>query len=128
MHKVIAYCFIPFYFLLSIGITADIHFCNGEIHSVSVSKMPLKSCCGIREKNCGCCKNVNIAFQKTSDEKVSYTDKIQFSSIVYVSIYSPVIEGSKSFTIREINKPQHFFPPPNSSYPSINIRNCTFII
>lgn len=129
MQKIITYCFILFYFLLSIGITADIHFCNGEIHSISVCKTPPKSCCGIREKDCGCCNDVNIVFQKTGDEKVTSTDKIQLSSIVIVSELLSVIELSKSFIVQDIKKqPQHFFPPPNSSYPSVNIKNCTFTI
>lgn len=129
MRKIITYCFILFYFLLSIGITADVHFCDGKIHSVSIGKMPIKSCCGIKEKNCGCCKDVNIVFQKTADEKITVNNKIQISSIIIVSDYLSVIEFSKSFIVRDFNKqPQHFFPPPNSSYPSVNIKNCTFII
>jgi len=129
LRKIITYCFILFYFLLSIGITADVHLCNGEIHSVSVCKTPPKSCCGIREKDCGCCKDVNIVFQKTGDEKITSSDKIQISSIVIVSDFLSVIELSKTFIDRETNKQlQHFFPPPDSSYPSVNIKNCTFII
>lgn len=128
MQKIITYIFILFYFLLSIGITADVHFCNGKIHSISITKVPVKSCCGIKEKDCGCCDDINIVFQKTDDEKINSIDKIQITSIVIVSDISPVFKTSKSFVPRTVKNPKYYFPPPNSSYPSINIRNCTFLI
>ncbi|MBI1836483.1 MAG: hypothetical protein HYR91_04385 [Flavobacteriia bacterium] len=95
---------------------------------MAIVKNSLTSCCGIKEKKCGCCKNLKITFQKTSDEKITYIAKIHHNTIVVTSNFQILFEISSSKVTTEIVKSKHTFLPPNSSYASLNIRNCTFII
>jgi hypothetical protein len=85
--------FLAFLLLVSnIGFAFDVHYCGGEIASVSlntsVSASPEKSCCGSSEKKSSCCKDKVVHIEKKSD---SATFKIFFFQIAF----PPVIQEYK---------------------------------
>ncbi|MEN2414122.1 HYC_CC_PP family protein [Flavobacterium mesophilum] len=64
--------FLAFLLLVSnIGFAFDVHYCGGEIASVSlntsVKASPEKKCCGEQEKKSSCCKDKVVHIQKKSD-------------------------------------------------------------
>jgi len=64
--------FLAFLLLVSnIGFAFDVHYCGGEIASVSlntsITASPEKKCCGETEKKSSCCKDKVVHFEKKSD-------------------------------------------------------------
>lgn len=129
MTKIFTYTFVLFYFLFSIGITANVHICHKKIRSISFFKAP-KTCCGKKKMKKGCCKNVNLVLKKTGSEKINPSKKIQIQPVFTLPEIVPYVENSQYISFLEIDKPILFHPPPdiNSTYPSICIKNCTFLI
>ena len=68
--------FLAFLLLVSnVGLAFNVHYCGGEIASVSVKPIPYqkaeKSCCSKKvEKEESCCKDKVVNFQKKSDNTV----------------------------------------------------------
>mgnify|MGYP006152496161 FL=1 len=64
--------FLAFLLLVSnIGFAFDVHYCGGEIASVSLNTTaaaPEKNCCGTSEKKSSCCKDKVVHFEKKSDD------------------------------------------------------------
>ena len=129
MTKILASSFVLFYFLFSIGITANVHICREKIRSISFFNAP-KSCCGKMKMKKGCCKNVHFVVKKTGAEKINPSQKIQIHPVFSFPQEVQVVEKSAYISFLEIDKPILFHPPPenNCRYPSICIKNCTFLI
>lgn len=87
--------FLAFLLLVSnIGFAFDVHYCGGEIASVSLNTSalaaPEKSCCGSAEKKSSCCKDKVVHIEKKSDNA---TFKIFFFQIAFPAViqeYQPV--------------------------------------
>ncbi|OXA79883.1 hypothetical protein SAMN05444397_106103 [Flavobacterium aquidurense] len=93
--KKCAVLFLAFLLLVSnIGFAFDVHYCGGEIASVSlntsVAATPEKSCCGSTEKKSSCCKDKVVHIEKKSDDA---TFKIFFFQIAFPAViqeYKPI--------------------------------------
>lgn len=68
MNKRILYFFICTYFLMSIQLSTEIHFCKGNFISVSFNT-PQKSCCKSKKNSKKCCKKYNLALKRSSQEE-----------------------------------------------------------
>ncbi len=87
--------FLAFLLLVSnIGFAFDVHYCGGEIASVSLNTSavaaPEKSCCGSTEKKSSCCKDKVVHIEKKSDNA---TFKIFFFQIAFPTViqeYKPI--------------------------------------
>ena len=128
MKKLLVYSFVLFYFLLSVGMTANIHFCNKKIRSISLTSLEDTCCCGKKKMKKGCCKNVKLIVKKQGSEKISPQDKIQLqNSFVLPEIFHGIAD-IHVVVVNENERLPLFHPPPKSSYPSLYIKNCTFLI
>lgn len=129
MKKFCTILFVLFYFVLSIGITANIHICKDKFHSVQLFKCDNSfSCCKKSKMKKGCCKNVHVSFKKHSEEKI--TQIADFHPIQF-TIQNKVVDFSFEILYSEkidLLKENYYPPPNNSSYPRIHILNCVFII
>ncbi|WP_264552489.1 HYC_CC_PP family protein [Flavobacterium sp. N2038] len=71
----------------NIGFAFDVHYCGGEIASVSlnttVSGTPEKKCCGASEKKSSCCKDKVVHIEKKSDHA---TFKIFFFQLDFPAV------------------------------------------
>lgn len=130
MTKLFTYSFVLFYFLFSIGISANVHICSKKIRSISFFTTSTKSCCGKKKMKKGCCKNVNLVLKKTGSEKINTFAKIQLQPTFFLPTLKQQIEKSLYISYLELDEPILFHPPPNinSTYPSICIKHCTFLI
>lgn len=128
MKKLFIYLFVGFYFLVSIGVAANIHFCKNKVRSISLAGLHDVSCCGKKKMKKGCCENVKLIIKKQGSEKINPQDKfqLQFSFILPDIVIG--IEDKKATIVNEKERLPLFHPPPESSYPSIYIKNCTFLI
>ena len=87
--------FLAFLLLVSnIGFAFDVHYCGGEIASVSLNTSeaaaPEKSCCGSTEKKSSCCKDKVVHIEKKSDNA---TFKMFFFQIAFPAViqeYQPI--------------------------------------
>ena len=87
--------FLAFLLLVSnIGFAFDVHYCGGEIASVSLNTSaaaPEKSCCGSVEKKSSCCKDKVVHIEKKSDNA---TFKMFFFQIAFPAViqeYKPIV-------------------------------------
>lgn len=124
MKRSIIFILLFFYFVLSLGITGKIHFCEGKLHSIDFF-VKKESCCKIKK---GCCKNVKVTFQKNKIEKDNSQANFVLKSLTVIPE-----EICFHFHENKIDHPQaqivKIYPPPETyNYPSLHICNCVFII
>lgn len=129
MKKLMTLLFVLFYFVLSIGMTANIHICKDKVHSVQLFKYDNSySCCKKGKMKKGCCKNIHVTFKKNSEEKINQIAEftpLQFALTPDV----PAIYVAKTIPTVDKTVINNYFPPPrNSNYPRIHIMNCVYII
>lgn len=129
MKKFITILFVLFYFVLSVGITANVHICKNKVHSVQLFKYDNSfSCCKKGKMKKGCCKNIHVSFKKNSEEKIT---QIADFHPIQVAFKNDFVDFSF-----EISKPgkidllrEDYYPPPNTSgFPRIHVVNCVFIV
>jgi hypothetical protein len=87
--------FLAFLLLVSnIGFAFDVHYCGGEIASVSlntsVSASPEKKCCGASEKKMSCCKDKIFHFEKKSDNATIKVFFFQLAFPAIIETYNPI--------------------------------------
>ncbi|WP_374174760.1 hypothetical protein [Flavobacterium tructae] len=86
--------FLAFLLLVSnIGFAFDVHYCGGEIVSVSLNTTaaaPEKNCCGTSEKKASCCKDKVVHFEKKSDDATIKFFFFQFAFPMAVQEYQPI--------------------------------------
>ena len=86
--------FLAFLLLVSnIGFAFDVHYCGGEIASVSLnttaSAAPEKKCCGASEKKSSCCKDKVVHFEKKSDNATLKMFFFQLAFPAVIQEYKP---------------------------------------
>lgn len=78
----------------NIGFAFDVHYCGGQIASVSlntsVSVSPEKKCCGASEKKSSCCKDKIVHFEKKSDNATLKFFFFQFAFPAIIQEFKPV--------------------------------------
>lgn len=129
MRKVLLYSLVGFYFLISIRLTANFHFCCGNFKAFSlVGFGEHKTCCKGKSKsmNKKCCKDVQLTFKKCSQDQRNY---IASAPLVHI----PVTPVRIIFEERAIHfTPTYIAPsvnaPPPEAFPQIFLKNCVFII
>lgn len=128
MKNILIYGLVTFYFLISIRLTANLHFCKDRFVSFSVVGFSTqKSCCKSKEMKNGCCKNIHVSLKKLTNDKPVST--ISIPSLCITDLSKPVnyIFGANgSYIPQEIC--QSINAPPLSAYTTIYIKNCVFII
>lgn len=128
MRNLLIYIFVSLYFVVSIGLTANIHLCNNKFQSVSFNYSNVKSCCGSKKMKKGCCKNLNIILKKGNNEKIDSEATAQILPVAILTDSFFFINDIplKIEKIRLIVLGTH--PPNLSSYPTLFIQNCNFRI
>lgn len=130
MKAAIAYCLTVFYFLISIGLTANLHYCGGKFKHVTFAGFQKqKNCCKGKGMKKGCCKDVPVTLKKSSvDERV-----ITASAI----LSHPIDIPAPAYFSFEAEPLSYFIPekivagmkaPPPQAFPPVIIRNCVFRI
>lgn len=87
--------FLAFLLLVSnIGFAFDVHYCGGEIASVSLNTTakaaPEKKCCGEKEKKSSCCKDKVVHFEKKSDHATFKIFFFQFDFPAVIQEFRPI--------------------------------------
>ncbi|MBO9583388.1 MAG: hypothetical protein J7574_04445 [Flavobacterium sp.] len=79
----------------NIGFAFDVHYCGGEIASVSLKTTAElvieKKCCGSKEKKNSCCKDKVVHFEKKSDDATIKFFFFQFAFPAVIQDYKPLV-------------------------------------
>lgn len=124
MQRIIQYCVIFFYFVVSIQLSANVHFCKGKFKSVTIIGFTAKKkCCKSPKMKKGCCKDVELSLKKQGTDFKS-KDKIAFKTQAITLAVSPNYNtGDYSFFYSPEFKEKKLIypPPPLPSYSKIYI-------
>ena len=87
--------FLAFLLLVSnIGFAFDVHYCGGEIASVSLNTTATasaeKKCCGASEKKSSCCKDKVVHVEKKSDNATFKIFFFQFAFPAIIQEFKPI--------------------------------------
>jgi len=129
VKTILVYSLAVFYLLISVRLTANIHYCGGKIKTVSlVGFSTQKSCCAGKPMKKGCCKDVQVCFKKTSEDQKPSSAIVFFSSVIVTEPFDVfVIERDYELYVPKHIKPSVHAPPPELKVP-IHLKNCVFII
>lgn len=130
MKTVLVYSLAVFYFVISIGLTANVHYCGGKIKTVSLLGFgEQKSCCEGKPMKKGCCKDVRVCFKKSSlDQQTSSAILFVSSAIVTEPSQIFIGESDCELYVPKHIKPSVHAPPPEQLKVPIHLKNCVFII
>ncbi len=117
-----------FYFILSIGLVIDIHFCGGKLDNLSFN-LPFSkdSCCGDEKKSMGCCNNEELVIKIEDNQNTRNILQVAPLSLSVAIIFltnHPEIEDNSDFTT--CLAIDH--PPPGNGAISLHLRNSVFLI
>lgn len=129
MKSAIIWLFVSFYFLVSVGITTNLHFCQDELKSFSFDFSNQDSCCGEKEMDDGCCKNIKLILKKSNTEQINSIVEVPFLAKAIFVDNSSISFSYQSIVISE-NKTKitNTHPPNYHTYPTLFIRFCNFRI
>ena len=126
MKNFIIILFSTFYLLTSIGGNFNLHYCGGNLKSISFISQ--KSCCADKMENKGCCQNKTIVVKANDKHQSSKIDKINFAKIVLILDNSiPEIYHTSSYT-NETEVSENFHSPPIPLKLPIYLKNKVLII
>jgi hypothetical protein len=79
MKRISVISFAVLYLLLTAGLTMNVHYCLGEVESISLIPIPDKCCCDTAEIPLNCCGDEQIIFQFSPDDQwfVSHTHDLK---------------------------------------------------
>ena len=85
---IILFCF--FYFLSSVGVALNLHYCGGKLKSISFFHQNEKNCCGKKMKSKNCCKEKLIVYkvkgnQDASDKYFSFKNNTNIFNAYFLS-------------------------------------------
>jgi len=123
---VILFCF--FYFLSSVGVAFNLHYCGGKLKSISFSHSDEKNCCGKKMKSKNCCKEKSVVYkvkgnQDTSGKYFSFKNNTNIF-VAHIHSSGNYLE-KRSFNLFFL---PDFHDPPDIDYSSTYLVNRTFRI
>ncbi len=115
MKKISAIILLLFYMIPSFGINVTIHYCGGEISSISLlgSTTEDKCACGIKKMKNNCCKDSNFYFQVDDKQiQAQQTSINPIKSFAIQLMLTKILDVNYSYSHLETNG-DYFYHPPN---------------
>ncbi len=100
-------------FLSNAGLAMNVHYCGGEIASVSLSAISgaenaEDSCCGIFEQKAHCCKDKVLNFNKKTDQATVFAFNIGSAYYLTTKEWESFFLPSFPFNEREVSSEYSF--------------------
>lgn len=111
------------YISLSTSAAISIHYCGGELESISINSQSEGCCCGSSEISRDCCKDESLVLKLDTDQTISSVQNILPEQIIILSILTNQFELLNENGI-DLIVDNYFVPPPKSQ--PIWLMNCTF--
>jgi hypothetical protein len=71
MKQLATFFLTVFYFITTVGVTVNIHYCQGEVSSVMVFSKTGKCCCSVETMPEGCCDDETFFYQLDDIQLIS---------------------------------------------------------
>jgi hypothetical protein len=115
MRKIVSISLLSLYLLASVGLTLTVHYCGGDLASLTLFDK-INCCCDEKGKADNCCKN-EIKTIKISDDqiKTEQQSKLIISNELNPALYGPMHNfvaqfiSSHSFKATPLSKPPERF-------------------
>lgn len=128
MKTILIILFSVFYLLTSIGGSFNLHYCGGNLKTISFSSVSEKSCCGSKMKSKGCCHNKTIVIKVKDKHQSNKIDKITYAKpILILDNSTPEINYISSYS-KENQTPENYHSPPIVLKTPIYLKNRVLII
>lgn len=130
MKKYLFIFFSFFYFIAASGVTLNLHYCGGELKTVSLLKTNEDGCCGADGEEMGddgCCKNTTTLL------KISDTHKAAVSIKFFETTNKSTVGLPTSYFINNVPNSQavvtyYINPPPVTFGKALYLKNRVLII
>lgn len=108
MKRISAIVFTFLYLLLTSGFAINVHYCLGEVDSVSLIPLSKECCCGETGMDMGCCGDEQIVFQHSPQDQLVTSEntviKAPFSGILETaSIQLPEFKNNENTVLSVCN-------------------------
>lgn len=129
VKTILIYSLAVFYFLISVRLTANIHYCGGKIKTISIVGFSThKSCCAGKPMKKGCCEDVQLCFKKNSVDQQSSSTVLFLSHVIPSEpVHTVITDQNEELYIPKNIKPSVNAPPPELMIPTY-LKHCVFII
>jgi len=111
------------YISLSTSAAVSIHYCGGELESITINSHTEGCCCVYSEMSSDCCKDESLILKLDTDQTINVVQNILPEQIIILSILTNQFELLKDNGI-ELVCDNYFVPPPKLQ--PIWLMNCTF--
>jgi hypothetical protein len=111
------------YISLSTSAAISIHYCGGELESISINSYSEGCCCGSSEMSRDCCKDESLVLKLDTDQTITSVQNILPEQIIILSILTNQFELLKENGIDFVCD-NYFVPHPKLQ--PIWLMNCTF--
>jgi len=123
--------FIFLYLLTTLGVSAKLHYCDGDLETISLNSVDKpECCCGDEADDSGCCRDNVILIQTLDYHNLAVLHSVQNIIPSSLDFLFPIINLSNYTSLIEtttLNSAYHA-PPPLSSHSSIFIRIRSILI
>jgi hypothetical protein len=127
MNRVLLFLLLLIYSTTSLGINVTLHFCCGEITSLSVNESFSENCiCGVKKKKC--CTDKTISFQLKEKQIKSHKINFEFKKVLLQETFNQFRFTSDASNKTNSLTNYHTYQPPNSNNRPIFLLNQVFII
>lgn len=129
MKKFVVTILLLLYLIPTFGINVTVHYCGGEISSVSFGTVATDKCaCGSKKMKKNCCQDKNFSFEVDDDQS-----KTQVVEITFLKYFDIQADLPKAFQFDYQYFPQiatedYFHHPPNNVKPPLYILHQVFRI
>lgn len=128
MKTFVIILFSVFYLLTSIGGSFSLHYCGGNLKTISISAVSEKTCCGKKIMKKGCCHNKTILIKVKDKHQSNKIDKITYAKAIFTLDNSkPEVNFVTSY-FKEYKSPENFHSPPIALKTPIYLKNRVLII
>jgi hypothetical protein len=125
----LVYLLAAFYFLISVRLTVNVHYCGGKVQKVSlIGFSKQRSCCEGRPMKKGCCEDVQLCFKKNSVDQKTSSSILFFASVLPENPYQAFpVQADHELYVPKTIRPSVNAPPPELKIP-LHLKHCVFII
>ena len=113
------------YLFITTGFTLNMHYCSGELESISIFSRQNNCCCGGGEMENNCCNNKQFFLQFDADQKVIAPNVLSFEQYKFIKIEKHVLFDYEASEVELQNMFHSNLPPPPKQ--AIWKTNCTFL-
>lgn len=125
MRKVAFISLISFYLIALVGYSVNIHYCGGELESVSLDEPASVCCCGVSGGMEGCCSDEELLLKLTEDQHLAHDLNVNFENKA-LDLLCPQDLLADEVEINEDVKVDFYDVKPPPKLPPIWLLNCSF--